>query len=239
MTSTGAALLEFFLIGLATPLTAACVIPLYPAFLAYLASIGKREQRSSVALLGVLVLAGVISFMAVVGVIWTFVLGEGINQVVETISPAAFVLLSVVGVVLLVSPAGFARLPSVEPPHSKRPHVSAFGYGFFFGAIIIPCNPGLIALFFSRTTVVFPAFDTQLEVMLAFLAFGLGIGAPLLAFALLSQPHSEYITRLLARHSGVLNRFVGLVLLVVSAYYLLFVFAIVPGAGLLGFLAIV
>ena len=231
MSSTGAALLEFFLIGLATPLTAACVLPLYPAFIAYLGSIGKREQDASVALLGLLVVAGVISFMAVIGLIWTLVLGEGINRAVETLSPGAFALLLVVGAVLLIEPAGFARLPSVEHPHTTRPNLSAYAYGFFFGAIVIPCNPALIALFFSRTTIVFPAFDSQFEVMLAFLAFGLGIGAPLLAFALLSQPYSERITRLLARHSSPINRGVGLVLVIVSAYYLLFVFALVPGVS--------
>ncbi|MES3517315.1 MAG: cytochrome c biogenesis protein CcdA [Natronomonas sp.] len=229
MTSTTAALLEFFLIGVATPLTAACVLPLYPAFIAYLGSMGKRDRTTPVAVLGVLVVAGVVTFMGLIGLIWTALLGEQINQAVETVSPVAFALLVVVGGVLLVAPGGFGKLPSVEPPHTSRPKLSAFGYGFFFGAIIIPCNPGLIALFFSRTTVVFPAFDSQIEVLLAFLSFGIGIGAPLLAFALLSQPFSEEVTRTLARHSNGINRFVGLVLVVVSAYYLLFVFRVVPG----------
>ena len=229
MTATAPALFEFFLIGLATPLTAACVLPLYPAFIAYLGEMGKQEKQSSPAVLGLLVVSGVIVFMGLVGLVWTLFLGEGVNQLVETVSPIAFAFLIVVGVVLLVAPGGFGRLPSVEPPHTSRPNLSAFGYGFFFGAIIIPCNPGLIALFFSRGTVVFPAFDTQIEVMLAFLAFGLGIGAPLLALALFSQPFSEQITRTLARHSNVINRSVGLVLVAVSVYYLLFVFAVVPG----------
>ena len=77
----------------------------------------------------------------------------------------------------------------------------------------------------------FPAFDSQLEVMLAFLVFGLGLGAPLLAFALLSQPYSEQVPRLLARYSDIINRGVGLVLLSVSAYYLMFVFRAIPGVA--------
>lgn len=229
MTSTALALLEFFLIGVATPLTAACVLPLYPAFVAYLGSMGKREGPSSPALLGVLVVAGVVAFMALFGLLWTALLGAAIERGVEAVSPVAFLVLAVVGLVLLVAPEGFARLPSVEPPHTRRPNASAFAYGFFFGAIVIPCNPGLIALFFSRSTVVFPAFDTQVEVMLAFLAFGLGIGAPLLALALVSQPYSERVTRVLARHSDVINRLVGVVLVLVAAYYLLFVFAVLSG----------
>ncbi|MDQ2051439.1 cytochrome c biogenesis protein CcdA [Natronolimnohabitans sp. A-GB9] len=229
MTSTASALLEFFLIGLATPLTATCVLPLYPSFLAYVASTGESDRGPPVAVLGVLVVAGVIAFMAVVGLLWTVVFGGGVAGAVERVSPAAFGALAVVGVMLLFAPNGFARLPTIEPPHSRYPTASAFGYGFFFGAIVIPCNPGLIALFFSRSTVAFPAFDSQLEVLAGFIAFGLGIGAPLLAFALLSQPYSRRVTRTLARHRRTINRLVGVVILAVSLYYLLFVFHVVPG----------
>ncbi|SEH11828.1 cytochrome c-type biogenesis protein [Natronorubrum sediminis] len=233
MTSTASALLEFFLIGLATPLTAACVLPLYPSFVAYLASTGTHSRSPSTGVLGILVVAGVLSFMAVVGSLWTVVFSGGVTRAVTQLSPVAFAVLAVVGLVLVVAPAGFSRIPTVEPPHSRYPTLSAFGYGFGFGAIVIPCNPGLIALFFSRSTVAFPEFDTQLEVMLGFLAFGLGIGAPLLAFALVSQPYSRQVTRLLARYSDPINRVVGVVLLVVSAYYLLFVFQVIPGTGAL------
>ncbi len=192
---------------------------------------GKQGGNHSVALLGVLVVSGVITFMALVGIVFTFLLGAGVNRAVETVSPVAFLLLLGVGAVLMVAPDGFGRLPNVQPPHSDRPRLSAFGYGFGFGAIIIPCNPGLIALFFSRTTVVFPEFDSQLEVLAAFLAFGLGIGAPLLAFALLSEPFGEQVTRTLASHSHVINRGVGMILVVVSLYYLLVVFTVVPGVS--------
>lgn len=231
MISTVAALLEFFLIGLATPLTAACVLPLYPSFVAYLVSAGDGDRRTSEAVLGLLVVAGVIAFMAAVGLLWTVVLGAGVADAVRRLSPIAFGALAFVGAVLLVAPNGFARFPTIEPPHGRYPTLSAFGYGFFFGAIVIPCNPGLIALFFARSTVAFPRFDSQLEVVLGFLAFGLGIGAPLLAFALLSQSFGRRITRTLARHSSLLNRLVGLVLLTVSLYYLLFVFSVGPGTG--------
>lgn len=228
MPSTAASLLEYFLLGLATPLTATCVIPLYPGFLAYLASAGDRDRGPPIALLGGLVVAGVIAFMAAVGLLWTTVFRGGVAGAVDLLSPIAFGALAVVGVMLLVAPGGFSRLPTIEPPHSRYPTLSAFAYGFCFGAIVIPCNPGLIALFFSRSTVAFPAFDSQLEVVLAFLVFGLGIGTPLLAFALLSQPYSRQVTRTLARYSGVINRLVGVVLVAVSLYYLIVVFQVVP-----------
>ena len=232
MAATSAALLEFFLLGLATPLTATCVVPLYPSFLAYLASAGERERGPPIAALGLLVVAGVIAFMAVVGFLWTAVFRTGVSAAVDLLSPIAFGVLAVVGAVLVVAPNGFARLPTVEPPHSRYPTLSAFAYGFFFGAIVIPCNPGLIALFLSRSTVAFPAFDSQLEVLAGFLAFGLGIGTPLLAFSLLSQPYSRRVTRTLARYGAAINRLVGLVLVAVSLYYLIEVFGVVPLPGL-------
>jgi cytochrome c-type biogenesis protein len=57
----------------------------------------------------------------------------------------------------------------------------------------------------------------------------LGIGAPLLAFALLSESFGRRITRTLARYSDPINRAVGAFLLLVAVYYLVFVFAVLPG----------
>ncbi|MEY7850124.1 cytochrome c biogenesis protein CcdA [Natrarchaeobius sp. A-rgal3] len=223
MTLSG--LLEHFLLGVATPLTAACVIPLYPAFIAYLASADGAKRRRPVAVLGVLVVAGVLAFMAAVGLVFTYLLQESVNRVVADVSPIAFAALAVVGAVLLVDPGGFSRFPTLEPPQSRYPALSAFSYGFFFGAIVLPCNPATISLFFARTPVL---YDTHAESMLGFLAFGLGIGAPLLAFALVSEPFGRRITRTLARYSGPINRGTGAVLLAVAGYYLLFVFDVVP-----------
>ncbi len=216
---TIARLVELFLIGVATPLTAACVIPLYPAFVGYLASVGERAR--SPALLGALVVAGVLSFMALAGLLFATILESSVTVVVEVVSPIAFIVLAAIGLVLVVAPSGFARLPVVEPPHYRSPNRAAFGYGFFFGAIVIPCNPGLIALFFLRAPVL---FDSFIGSMLGFLAFGLGIGAPLLALAVLSEAYSHRITRTLARYSAPINRVVGVVLVIVSAYYLVVVF---------------
>jgi cytochrome c-type biogenesis protein len=216
-------LLSDFLLGVATPLSAACVIPLYPAFIGYLASTGEDSGRSPL-VLGLVVMAGVLAFMAGTGVLFTWVLQESVGTVVSQVSPIAFVVLAVVGAVLLVNPKGFSRLPTFEPPQSRYPTATAFSYGFFFGAIVIPCNPGTIFLFFARSPVL---YDTHAQSMLGFLAFGLGIGAPLLAFAVVSEAFGKRVTRTLARYSGPVNRAVGAVLLVVAVYYLTAVFEVV------------
>ena len=203
---TASALASHFWLGVLTPLTAVCAIPLYPAFIAFLASADGEGRRHSPALLGLLVVAGVVAFMTAIGVVYSLVLGEAVNDAVKMFSPVAFWILAGVGVVMLVRPTLFAGLPTVEPPQSEYPAASAFSYGFFFGAIIIPCNPGLIATFFSTTPVL---YDTQLTSMLGFLSFGLGLGAPLLAFA-------------------VVYRVTGIVVLAVSVYYIWFVLPTVP-----------
>jgi len=229
MTSTLAALGEFFVIGLLTPLTAACVLPLYPAFIAYLASAGDGDKARSPATLGLLVVAGVLTFMTLMGLLVVMVLGDSFRVVVEQISPVAFAVMAVVGIVLATSPGGFSRLPNVEPPHLNYPTASAFGYGFFFGAIIIPCNPATLTLFFARSTAILPGLDTQIEAIAGFFAFGLGIGAPLLVFAFLSQPVSQQVTTTLARYSKPINRVVGVLLAIIAIYYLLFIFHVIPG----------
>jgi len=222
---TASALVSHFWLGVLTPLTAVCAIPLYPAFIAFLASADGEGRRRSPALLGLLVVAGVVAFMTAIGIVYSLVLGEAVNDAVETFSPVAFWVLAGVGVVMLVRPRLFAGLPTVEPPQSEYPAASAFSYGFFFGAIIIPCNPGLIATFFSTTPVL---YDTQLASMLGFLSFGLGLGAPLLAFAVVSESVGRRLTRLLAQHSAVVYRVTGIVVLAVSAYYIWFVLPTVP-----------
>jgi cytochrome c-type biogenesis protein len=221
-------LAEMFWIGVVTPLTAVCVLPLYPAFISYLASTGGDDgRRHSPVLLGSLVVAGVIAFMAAAGLLFVVVLGVGIEGgFVGRVGPWLFAVLAVVGAVLLVDPAGFSRLPSVEPPHTTYPRVSAFGYGFFFGGIIIPCNPGFIGLFFARQAVL---FETALENVIGFVLFGLGIGAPLLSVAVLSESAGRRVTRGLARRAESINRVVGGFLLSVAVYYLIFVFRVVPG----------
>jgi cytochrome c-type biogenesis protein len=235
-------LLELFVLGVGTPLTAACALPLYPGFLAYLARQSRRgdaidadESSGSpstglpISVLGLLVTFGAVSFMLVVGVLFSLLLEVSLTAVVEVVSPLAFGVLFVVSLALLADAKIFARIPTIQPPETKRPGLSAFAYGFFFGAIILPCNPGFIALFFARVPVL---FDSAAESLLGFFAFGLGIGAPLLVFALVSEQYSRQVTRWFARHTTAINRVTGAVMLVVSVYYLFVVFDVFGIAGL-------
>lgn len=252
-----ATLVEFFLVGLATPLSAACVLPLYPGFLVYLSnqSVGEggatgeeatrpdpgqgsgetpdgRGEREgySPALLGVLVVAGVVGFMLSVGLVFSYVLQRSLTVVVGTVSPVAFGLLAVVSVVLLLDLSVFSKVPTLDPPQHRHPTVTALAYGFFFGAIVIPCNPGLIAYFLARS---FLQADPAGR-LASFLAFGLGMGAPLLGLALVSESVGQRLTRAMARHRTVINRGSGAIMLGISVYYLLKVFDVFGVGSALG-----
>jgi cytochrome c-type biogenesis protein len=211
--------LSSFSLGLATPLTAVCVIPLYPGFLAYLSNQG--EGRSVAALAG-LVALGVLAFMTALGLVFTTLLSQSLTVVTQVVSPVAFALLAALSLVLLSGRSFGGLVPAVEPPTSSHPSLSAFGYGAFFGAIVLPCNPGFIAVFFARSFL----FTDPVASMANFLAFGVGLATPLLLFAVVADSYRTRVLGLLTRHEGLVNRATGAVMLAVSLYYLVVVFEV-------------
>jgi cytochrome c-type biogenesis protein len=209
-----------FGLGVATPLSAVCVIPLYPGFLAFLSN--QDDDAPPIAVLGVLVALGVIAFMAAVGVVFTTVLGTSLTAVVELVSVPAFALLALLGIVLLGDLHPQARLPTVEPPQTRFPALSAVAYGAFFGAIVLPCNPGFISVFFARAFL----FTDPVASVANFAAFGVGMASPLLAFAIVSERWRERVLGILTGNRRAINAITGLILLVISLYYLVFVFEV-------------
>jgi cytochrome c-type biogenesis protein len=216
-----------FTLGLATPLTAVCVLPLYPGFLAYLSARSSDRTGAgdrSIGALSVLVAAGVVSFMLALGLLFTTLLQSSLTTVVGVVSPVAFGVLGVASLFLLADLDLGRRLPSVEPPGTDRPAASAFGYGFFFGAIVVPCNPGFVAVFLARSFL----FTDPVGSLANFLAFGLGIAAPLIALAVVSDRRRDRVLGALTAHRSLVNRATGAVMLAVSVYYLGWVFELLP-----------
>lgn len=219
---TAAQLAGTFALGLATPLTAVCVIPLYPGFLAYLSG-QADDARLSVGALGALVAAGVVSFMLGLGLLFTTVLQTSLTDVIGVVSPVAFAVLGIASLFLLADVDIGHYLPTVEPPQSTHPVASAFGYGAFFGAIVVPCNPGFVAIFLARSFL----FTDPVGSLANFLAFGGGIAAPLVALAVVSTRWQSAVLGGLTRHQSLVNRVTGATMLVVSVYYLVVVFEVV------------
>ena len=217
-------ILEAFILGVLTPLTAVCVLPLYPGFLSYLASqLHVDSDRKQILKFGLLVALGVISFMFLLGLVFTTLFEVSLTNVIGIVSPIAFGVLIIISLFLIFD-LDFSRfLPHIQAPSSsKNPYRNAFLYGFFFGGIIVPCNPGFLALFFARSTL----SSSFVENLLGFLAFGVGIAAPLLLLSVLSLTKSREIISVLVKYKKVINLVAGLIMLGISLYYLLFVFRI-------------
>lgn len=212
-----------FTLGLLTPLTALCVLPLYPGFLSYLSkklSKQKEPDRKLLIMFGLIITFGVIIFMFLLGLIFTTVLQVSLTKIIGIVSPIAFGTLIIISVLLIFNIDIGKFLPKYNVPVLRNPLLSAFIYGFFFGAIVIPCNPLFIAALFTRTA----AGSDFISNLLSFIFFGLGIGFPLLLFSLISGAASKAIMNFLAKYQKAINVISGIFMLIISVYYLVFVF---------------
>ena len=217
--------LNSFILGLLTPLTAVCVLPLYPGFLAYLAnqfSSDEKGIRGRYAMFGFIITLGVILFMLLLGLIFTTILQVSLTKVIGIVSPIAFGILGIISIFLIFDFDLSRFLPKVKVPAVKNPVINALIYGFFFGAIVVPCNPGFIGAFFARAFI----FTNFLDSMLNFILFGFGLGFPLLLFSLISANWSERIIGFLTSKKRLINLIAGIVMLIISLYYLIFVFRV-------------
>ena len=212
-----------FLAGLFAPIVAVCVIPLYPAFLAYLSNqVSGKESKKTIIFLGLIVASGVIFSMFLFGLIFTKILQVSLTNAIGIISPIAFGILAVVSLFLIFN-FDFSRiLPQIKSPTAKNPFLSSFIFGFFFGAIVLPCNPASLVVLFAISTSTL-GFITNL---FNFVFFGVGMSLPLLLFAVVSAQWSKTIIGFLTEHKRTINLIAGLIMLGISLYYLIFVFRI-------------
>lgn len=210
-----------FSLGLLTPLTAACVLPLYPGFLAYLSSQSRRNGSGSpIALFGLAVTFGVILFMFLFGLVFSTILQVSLTNVIGIVSPAAFALLTVISLLLIFNIDIGKFIPKARMPVGNSPLRNASLFGFFFGAIVIPCNPLFIAALFAGSLSA-TGFAAN---MLSFVFFGVGMAFPLLAFSLVSNAKSEAVINFLIGKKRIINLVSGVMMLTISLYYLVFVF---------------
>lgn len=213
-----------FLGGLAATLTP-CVLPLYPGFLAYLATRQGPDRPGSVRWLGLLVLAGVLTAMLALGAVIA-ALQVAIGDVLRVVTLLADVLIVALGVALLLGRNPFARLPTLSIGTSRgSPALSAFLYGLLYGPIALPCaGPLVIGIFLLSFGV------ADLAGKLAFfLVFGLGFGTPLFAISLLAESRRSALLRAFTKHYTAIARVAGVALIAVGLWDL---FANLPFARL-------
>lgn len=229
------ALLNFwlsFLAGLSAPIFAVCVLPLYPGFLSLLASRASQTSSSnssssepskiSIIKLGFVVTFGVIISMFIFGLVFTFILQESLTRAIGIISPIAFGLLALISIFMIFNFDIGKLFPRFNAPIKKSPLLSAFIFGLFFGAIVLPCNPASLVVLFAITT----STTSFVNNLINFLLFGVGMGMPLLVFSFISAQKSTLVIGWLSSHKRSINLIAGLIMLGISIYYLFFVFRV-------------
>jgi cytochrome c-type biogenesis protein len=207
-----------FTAGLLAPLGAACVLPLYPGYLSFLAGqAGEIRSPPARILLGVIAGSGILVAMVLFGLIVVSLLSLPLSRAVGIIAPAAYILLGIIGILLV---SGWnPEYPSAAPqiPATKRPFLGAFLFGLFFGVLILPCNVAPVAVLLALST---SAADVVAN-MFNFLLFGAGMAVPLVAISALSAYRGNEVATLLAKHKRLIHRVTGVLMIGMAVYYLM------------------
>jgi cytochrome c-type biogenesis protein len=205
------ALTSFWFGLLAT--TSPCLLPLYPGFLAYLSGQSGSEPGRMRYVLGLFVLAGVMTAMLILGGLMA-ALSVSIGRVLALLIPLATVAILVLGVLLLMNRNPFYWLPQVGVPLLRRPSLNAYVYGLLYGPLAMPCSgPMVVAIFVYSVTL-----GEAVSKVWVFGWFGLGFGVPLLIISWLSAAMQRDLTRWFARHNRTVHVAGGLLLIAIAIY---------------------
>ena len=205
-------LLATFGLGLAAA-ASPCLLPLYPAFLAYLtgaagAEAGSGQARRVSGFLGLAVLAGLITTMLIIGVVMV-VISAPLSQLLGFAIPIIDGLLITLGVLLLAGINPFLKMPQAKVPGARGPLSQAYLYGMMLGPIALPCaGPFLIA----TLAISVGAVDAVAQ-MGTFVVFALGFGLPLVLLSVLARSRQDQVVRFLTRHHRAIEIVSGVLLI--------------------------
>jgi cytochrome c-type biogenesis protein len=208
-------LIQAFGLGSAAILTNACLLPLYPGLIAFLAGNTTNERtRRATGWLGLPVLAGVLTTMALVG--WTiYLIKLSFGSALIILLPIIYGMVIVFGILMLLDRNPFARLAVTQAPILRNPYLTAYIYGLLFGPMTLPCTGPIILSAFALGAGDAHELASRL---LYFLAFGLGFGWPLALLPLLALPLQRQLVRVLARHHLIFARASGVLLIAVGVF---------------------
>jgi len=193
-----------FTIGLLATLNP-CILPLYPGYLAYLATSEDGNARH----LGLMVLAGVMTMMLALGALIAVLTGALAEWSAILLQPLGVAIMLLMGFFLLFDINPFARMSAITPTAGGRQYTQAYLYGLLFAPMIMPCAGPLVVSIFSLSI----GLAGFIEQILFLLIFGLGFGLPLLTLSFLPKDLSERMLRRLARQSNLISRLSGLALI--------------------------
>lgn len=208
-------LLEAFLLGNSAILTNVCILPLYPGLVAYLAGNAENERaRAAVGWMGLLVLAGVLTLMTLVGGL-LYLAQRSFGAILPLLLPLIYGVVIVLGLLMLVGRNPFAGLSTARLPLLSNPYAGAYVYGLLLGPITLPCaGPVVVSAFLLGASGPVSLADE----LLYFLVFGLGFGWPLVLLPLIAAPLQRHFTRWLAARYGLLTRASGLLLVAIGLF---------------------
>ncbi len=208
-------LLQAFLLGNAAILTNVCILPLYPGLIAFLAgnAANARTQRSA-PLLGLLVLAGVLSLMVVVG--WVlYRLQASFGDLLPVLLPVMYGVVVLMGAFMLTGRNPFKGLSNAQAPVVRNPYLGAFVYGLLLGPMTLPCaGPIVLSAFLLGAG----SLEELAGSLLYFVAFGIGFGWPLVVLPLVAQPFQRRFTQWTTRNYGLLTVISGALLVAIGVF---------------------
>jgi cytochrome c-type biogenesis protein len=208
-------LLRAFSLGNAAILTNACLLPLYPGLIAFLAGNTANDRtRRATGWLGILVLAGILTMMTLVGFV-LYLLNQSFGDALGILLPVIYGIVILSGVLMLLDRNPFARLAGVKAPIARNPYMTAYGYGLLFGPMTLPCTGPIILSAFALGA---GSARELADGLLFFLAFGLGFGWPLALLPLAALPIQRRLVALLAHNHLLLSRVAGVLLVGVGLF---------------------
>lgn len=204
-----------FLLGNAAILTNVCLLPLYPGLIAFLAGNANNEKaRAATGWLGLIVLAGVLSMMMLVGFL-LFLVQASFGAVLPWLLPVIYALIILLGIVMLTGYNPFNRLTTAQAPIFQNPFATAYTYGLMLGPMTLPCTGPIILSAFLLGA----GNTVELANGLAyFLAFGLGFGWPLVVLPLFALQLQRRATTWLTSNYKTLTRVSGILLVAIGLF---------------------
>jgi len=206
-------LLAVFAAGVASA-ASPCLLPLYPGFLAYLsANSASLAGRRGTGLLGLLVLAGLLTTMVLIGAVLV-VVAIPIGRVASLLIPIVDAFLIALGILLIAGHNPFNRLPGMQVPIVRNPYGQAYVYGIMLGPLALPCAGPFLAALLALSVGV---GDAVLRLG-TFVVFGLGFGLPLLILSLLAGARQRSVVRWVTAHHRPIEVVSGVILIAVALW---------------------
>lgn len=208
-------LIEAFLLGNSAILTNVCILPLYPGLIAFMAGTAENDNsRHATRWLGLLVLAGVLTLMTLVGYL-LFLFQQSFGAVLPILLPIIYGAVILLGLLMLLGHNPFARLSTSQAPVLSNPYVSAYVYGLLLGPMTLPCAGPLIVSAFLLGAGNFAELADSLSY---FFAFGFGFGWPLVLLPFIAAPFQRRFTRWMTQNYNLLTRASGVLLIGIGLF---------------------